>query len=98
MRDFVINSVFYFFYVFRNNRLDILIIRNSMKDKILIFLYEAKCVLKDLATVFCALFGIKLKNSEHVGWLDKLLMLILLIIYSVLIFIFVKFDNIMSIL
>lgn len=75
-----------------------MMIRNSMKDKILIFLYEAKCVLKYFATIFCALFGIKLKNSERVGWLDKLLMLILLIIYSVLIFIFVKFDYIMGIL
>lgn len=67
-----------------------------MKDRILIFLYEEKCVLKDFATVFCALFGIKLKDSEDVCWLDKLLMLILLILCSVLILIFVKFDYFIS--
>lgn len=42
-----------------------------MKDRILIFLYEVQCVLKDFAVVFCALFGIKIKTFTRVDWVDN---------------------------
>lgn len=67
-----------------------------MKDRILIFLYETQCVLKELAVVFCALFGIKLRSSERVNWIDKLLMMVLLVICSVLILFLIKFDDILN--
>lgn len=69
-----------------------------MKDRILIFLYEVQCVLKDFAVVFCALFGIKIKTFIRVDWVDKLLMLLILILLSVLIFFIVKYDYIVSII
>lgn len=68
-----------------------------MKDKILIFLYEVQCVLKDFAVVFCALFGIKIKTSAMVDRIDKLLMLLIIILLLVLIFLIVKYDYIVSI-
>lgn len=67
-----------------------------MKDRILIFLYETLCALKELAVVFCALFGIKLKSSVRVDWIDKLLMMVLLVICSVLILFLIKFDDILN--
>lgn len=67
-----------------------------MKDRVLIFLYETQCFLKELSSVFCALFGIKLKNSDKIDWVDKLLMLLILILYSVFIFLLIKFDDLVA--
>lgn len=69
-----------------------------MKDGILIFMYELRCVLESFAIVFLSLFGIKTKKKVKVGLLDKFLMIIILLLFSVLTLLILKYDDILSML